>query len=355
MDDLRGGGIQRAQLLMQARRWADAAKMLSSVLASDPSDVRARCMLAQCYLNLGLPQRTLTEANTAIGYEPNAEWAHRLRALALMRMRHGKQAMAAAREAVRISPATVAPHILLSQVALQCKDMKLARAAALRAREIDPVGAATHLTLGNVEMKARNYSAAEASFREALRLDPQDPAAVNNLGNALKRQGKRSEALSLYANAARLDPRMQAPRTNALSLVVESAPEARLAASIVAVGAVMVRGAPILPVCLGLALGWAPVAWRALRDSMSSGGGRLSETVLERLRADARRPSRRSIGPLAVAFGSVLFASMSMEYALLDNRPGAPDTSWFHALAFLGMVLVVGGIVVHKRLIRSIS
>src|SRR5215469_9683110 len=80
----------------------------------------AHCLQAQCLLGLGQPHQAAAAARQALAAEPDSEWAHRLLAIAYLRVRHRSGAIAEAREAVRLAPKSAhALHVLaLSQLQL---------------------------------------------------------------------------------------------------------------------------------------------------------------------------------------------------------------------------------------------
>ena len=136
--------LARARRLAELGRHADAAELLSSHLGEHPDDADATCRLGLAQLNLGRPEEALETASAAVGLDPAGEWGHRLRAVALLRLRRVDDARAAV---------------------------------------------------------------AEASLREALRLEPENAVALHNLGITLLRRSRRDEeGLECLATALRLDP-----------------------------------------------------------------------------------------------------------------------------------------------------
>ena len=74
----------RAQHLAELERWSDALETLRPALTAPDTAYDATCLESQCMLGLGRPGQARVTAERAVTLEPGQEWAHRLRAIALM-------------------------------------------------------------------------------------------------------------------------------------------------------------------------------------------------------------------------------------------------------------------------------
>lgn len=209
--------LRQAGALIDVRRYQDAIGLLNQVIASEPASGRPRCLLAQCRLGLGDHAGALDAATGAASVDPENAWAHRLRSIALLKLKRTKESLAAAAEAVRLSPQEASNYLVLTDAALAARHWQAAGVAAGRAVELAPNSANGHNALGLVALRRVRYGQAEGHFRTALGLDPQNARAMNNLGVALVRQGRRPQAIHYFAEAGRLDPRLPMPRKNAVS------------------------------------------------------------------------------------------------------------------------------------------
>src|SRR3954447_7656496 len=177
--------LQRAEALVKVRRFDQAAVLLASVIAGDPANPRPRCLLAQCQLGLDDPQAALDAASGAVVANPEYEWAHRLRALALIRLGRAREGVEAARIAVGLAPRSHFGYVVLIEAELATRDLVAAQRSAAMALEIAPNRSDTHNAAGNVALRTLRPHEAEERFRTALSIDPENARAMNNLGVAL--------------------------------------------------------------------------------------------------------------------------------------------------------------------------
>jgi tetratricopeptide (TPR) repeat protein len=206
--------VSRGAALIAMGRPKDAADILRHAAASDPSDARARCLLAFALLEAGEPQEAVEAAELAIASAPDEEWGHRLLALALLRLGRTKRASRAADRAVALDPNLAETHLAVAQVEHARRRFDRAEAAARRAIELAPESADGHYTLGRVMLGRERWRDAEVAFRRALSIDPEDAAAHNDLGVALYHQGKRDWATRAFERSAQIDPRQSTGREN---------------------------------------------------------------------------------------------------------------------------------------------
>jgi Flp pilus assembly protein TadD len=201
--------LRRADGLREMRRPADAVPILTRIIAVDPTNVRALCQLAQCQLDLKRYDLMLAAADRAAGADPHSEWAHRLRAMALLyRGEHGP-GMESARRAVSLAPNNWRCHVTLadtSMVGTLPEEKKAAYHAALRAVSLAPHQAGTHVTLGRVLLSIGENDRAREAFERALALDPANAAALSNLAITRLRRGRIVAAGRSFGEVAAANP-----------------------------------------------------------------------------------------------------------------------------------------------------
>jgi Flp pilus assembly protein TadD len=194
-------------VLANSRRWADALRLLGPYVAGAPDDATAWCLVAQCRLGLDDPALALDAAGRAAALNPDSEWAHRLRAMALSAMHASGPAREAAQEAVRLAPNLWQTWVQRAEVDANADDVdESSWDAARRAVELAPLEPSTHITVGRVALAAKQNRFAVQAFREALRLDPTSATAQNNLAVAALRRKRIAFAGSLLVNALRANP-----------------------------------------------------------------------------------------------------------------------------------------------------
>jgi tetratricopeptide (TPR) repeat protein len=230
MSTRRGGAasvdLDRARALCDLARFDDAAQLLQRVVAADPQNARAWCLLAQAYLGGREDGDALRAAETALSLSPEDEWAHRLHSIALGKLGRREESVAAARSAARVAPHSWHAFVQLAQALVGDKSAHdEALAAAEQAVALAPHEAAPHIVLGLAARACKRYEDAEAAFRAALAIDPQNSAAHNELARLRLRRTKLAGATALaeaaggFTDAVRANPRADVSRRN-LDLVV---------------------------------------------------------------------------------------------------------------------------------------
>jgi tetratricopeptide (TPR) repeat protein len=199
--------VKKAEALIDIGRPREAVTILTKFLLGNSQNFHATCLLARCFYELNENGEALKYAEKAIQIEPENEWAHRLRSIALGELGKNKESLKSAREAARLAPDE--PNALenLANALLQNGKPEEAKLIAEKSLEIAPDSESAHFTAGNVFLNLRYYHLAEKHFLEALRINPASANARNNLGIvALRRDGKPENAAEHFAQAVKLEP-----------------------------------------------------------------------------------------------------------------------------------------------------
>lgn len=218
--------LERARALCDLARFGDAAQLLQRVVAADPQNARAWCLLAQAHLGGHEESDALRASGTALSLAPDDEWPHRLHSIALGKLGRREESIAAARSAARVAPHSWQAFVQLAQALVGDKSAHdEALAAAEQAVALAPHEAATHIVLGMAARACKRHEEADAAFRAALAIDPQNSVAHNELARLRLRRSKLAGATALadaaggFTNAVRANPRADVSRRN-LDLVV---------------------------------------------------------------------------------------------------------------------------------------
>jgi tetratricopeptide (TPR) repeat protein len=199
--------IKKAEALIDIERQREAILVLTRVLASNPQNFHAVCLLARCFYELNENQEALKYAEKAIQIEPENEWGHRLRSIALGELGNKRESLKSAQEAVRLAPDEPSALQTFANALLRCGKTEEAKPVAEKVLEIAPDSETAHLTAGSVYLDLQYYQLAEKHCREALRINPASYNAQNNLGViALRRDQKSVNAVEHFAHAVKLDP-----------------------------------------------------------------------------------------------------------------------------------------------------
>jgi tetratricopeptide (TPR) repeat protein len=214
--------LRQIDLLLELRRYEEAADRTSRALANAPDDCALLCRLTLTQLGLNDLGGALESAQRAMAAGPIEEWPHRLASIIRRRSGQYREAVEEARSAVSLAPLTWQGHLCLAQALLsETPDRTESLAEARRAVELAPDRAETHQVLGQVQAAAGSTRAAEKSFRDALAIDPQNPSAHNELARMRLRgaaplfgSSQLAAAAGGFASAVQIDPRAGYGRRN---------------------------------------------------------------------------------------------------------------------------------------------
>jgi len=201
--------LNRAKALIDIRRWEAALDTLAQVLATDPNNAAALCMMAHCYNGMGRHAKGLETANRAVGLAPHHWLPQTLRSQALLALgghSRAQEALTAAQEAVRLAPENWRPHQTLAMALLALRRPRLALRAAERARDLAPDTPDPWVTLGVVWDALSDWPRAAAAWRQALALDPEHQPALRNLALLDMRRGASLRAILGFTAVIRNDP-----------------------------------------------------------------------------------------------------------------------------------------------------
>lgn len=200
-----GSLAERAKLLSQARRHAEAAAAWRTILAADPADAFARCQLAGSLIALGEPDDALRQLQSLPAGSSMMGLVSCLTGEAHLALGHARRARAAFSQARGWGfEAPAWDGIARCETLL--RRHAAAGDAAHEALRLAPHEPWVHRTAGFVALRARHLDDAERHLRQALRLDPQDADALGLLGDVIGGRGGTAEGQALLERAVRLAP-----------------------------------------------------------------------------------------------------------------------------------------------------
>jgi tetratricopeptide (TPR) repeat protein len=235
---------ERALILHDQHRYADAERELKQVLTDDPRNAHAHAMLAMCLAEQRRFREATAEAEQAVGLEPFLPFAHYVHAKVLADRNRGKEARTAIQEALRLNSSDPNYYAMLARIELDERKWQSAVDAAenglaihadhtgclnLRAMALvqlgrkaeaastidgalsrNPHSAVTHANQGWAMLHLGQYKQALIHFREALRLNPELDWARQGMVEALKARNPIYRVmLKYFLFMSRLDRRVQ--------------------------------------------------------------------------------------------------------------------------------------------------
>jgi tetratricopeptide (TPR) repeat protein len=213
------GLIERAEVLIDLGRDAEAVPLLRQAAAQAPDDAEPHGWLALALHHLGRNREALQCADAGVARSPDWEWPHRLRGIILLALGKRREALEAAAASVRLDPSGRDPLHLLATCHLELRRYPEALRTAERLRESAPDWDFTHNLFAAVAGHQRRWRDCETHCRAALELNPESRSALLNLGNALRQSGRKREASACYHRVLVLDPADAEARRALLTLV----------------------------------------------------------------------------------------------------------------------------------------
>jgi tetratricopeptide (TPR) repeat protein len=200
--------FQRALILQQQHRYADAAAELRQVLAGDPHDPGAHALLALCLVEQEDLKGATGEAQQAVGLAPDLPMAHYALGLTLLRRNWLDEAKAAAQECVRLDAFNPAHFALLAAIEMEGRNWPAALEQAENGLALDPDHSWSTNLRAMALVKLGRRDEASAAMGEALSRNPESAIGHANQGWTLLHRGDHRQAMVHFKEALRLDPNL---------------------------------------------------------------------------------------------------------------------------------------------------
>jgi Flp pilus assembly protein TadD len=211
--------LQRAHLLHERNRPAEAAEFCRRGLGRDPHHPGCLALLAQCLLQVdGREEEALRAAYDAVTADP--ENAHQHTVLAFARSRTAldgqdsvlRRALGEVDHAVSLDPDHSFAHVVRASILARLGKVKEAEAAARRALELDPDDMqASSILSAMLVQQGRQAEHAELA-EDLLARGPDDPDAHIAAGFNYLQRGDHAKANEHFREALRLEPNHEGAR-----------------------------------------------------------------------------------------------------------------------------------------------
>jgi tetratricopeptide (TPR) repeat protein len=208
--------LDRAQLLLQQSRPADAERETLLALSEDPDSARGHAYLALSRIDLQKHTEALAAAQRAVALSPDDPFSHHILAVVLNRLDREKEARAAIEEAIRLDPDNEAHFAVLASVHLSLRDWTAALEAAEQGLSINPedVQCANLRSMALVRLGRKEEAMQTVDY--ALERAPESAWSHANQGwNCLHRNDPK-RAQDHFREALRLEPDFEYARQGML-------------------------------------------------------------------------------------------------------------------------------------------
>jgi len=198
--------IQRAELLMQQERYAEAEKELKQALSQAPNDYYTLALLAEVSLELDRYDNARMLIDSAIGLNPATAYLLyvRARVFALQDDYNGAEREIA--QAVSLEPDDADYYAWWANIKLARKMYTEALELADKALSLDPANLLALNMRSRALVKTNQYEASFETIEGALREDPDNSFTHSNYGWNLLEQGNHQKAKEHFREALRSDP-----------------------------------------------------------------------------------------------------------------------------------------------------
>lgn len=198
--------IQRASLLIQHRRYEEAANELRQVLAGEPNHPYAHALLGVSLTELGRHDEALEHVKNALGQEPDNAYFLYLMGLIYTRKDNLSEATKFVLSAVSFDPHNADYFGLLSLIKIDERNWEDALMYANRGLQVDPQNLICLNSRSTALLKLDRKEESYETIKEALHNDPHNSHTHANLGWGLLERGDHKKALESFREALKLDP-----------------------------------------------------------------------------------------------------------------------------------------------------
>lgn len=216
--------IERAQMLVQSRRFGDAKKELLLALSEEPENVLAHTLLGICCSALKEPGEAIQHAQQAVHLAPDSAFVQESLAHVLLHADRYDEAMETAQQALAIDPARPQAHNVMASVHAHRKNWPAVAQAADMALSYDPDDTDAR-NLRALALRSMGQSGASVEeLKQSLQINAEDASSHANLGWTYLQRGNTDKAEIHFREALRIDPDLEWARVGALETLKSKVP-----------------------------------------------------------------------------------------------------------------------------------
>jgi tetratricopeptide (TPR) repeat protein len=197
---------QRAQLLIQVRRFDEAAETLRRHLLAHPDDAQAHAQLAYCLIERKDYGPATEHAQQAVGLAPDSGFSHHALGFVLLCRNHFPEAHVSADAALRADPHNEDNYRLRAAIRAHQERWSEALADAEAGLAVDPEDTGCLNLRAQCLMRLGRRAEAARSVETALRRHPDNAASHATHGWTLLENGEPDAAMHHFREALRLEP-----------------------------------------------------------------------------------------------------------------------------------------------------
>jgi tetratricopeptide (TPR) repeat protein len=198
--------LERAQLLMETKRYLEAEKQIMQALIEDPNNGHSLALLAWCRLLMDKKSEALQPAREAVAAQPDNPHFLYILGYCYFLNNYQKEAREAAYSALKLDPTDPDLYRLMADLEFHEKQWDFALNNAEKGLEFDPENQELINLRAMCLVKLNRTSEASETVDYALYEDPENSYSHANKGWVQVEQGKYKEAQVSFLEALRLNP-----------------------------------------------------------------------------------------------------------------------------------------------------
>ncbi len=204
--------FERARVLYEQGRYADAEKELRMALNLEPGNAYYLSMMALCCMEQKKIREAKQMALDAIGLSPDAPFVHYVASSVFLADDNLSEAERHIMEAIQIDPFDANYFAILASIKLSQKKYKEALEAADKGLAADPENLSCLNLRSTAQTKLGLKDEAYETIREALNQNPDNAYTHANTGWGLLERGEHKKALEHFREALSRNPNMEHAR-----------------------------------------------------------------------------------------------------------------------------------------------
>ena len=201
--------MQKAEILIQSKRYTQAAGLLEKVINQFPDNPYVLGRYAQVLIELEKKDEGLAVINNAIALAPEEDFLYYIKGYGLIGKESYREAETSLREAIELNPEGSMYFSMLGHLMLVRRRFDEALEYADESLELDPENTQGLNVRSTALLKLDRKEDAATAIEGALNEDPNNPYTHANYGWGLLEQGKHKESLTHFAEALKLDPNFE--------------------------------------------------------------------------------------------------------------------------------------------------
>jgi tetratricopeptide (TPR) repeat protein len=198
--------LERANQLIQLKRFPEAEKELKQVLTINPNSAQALALLSICQAEQGNLQEAKNFIRQAIGQQPDNDFFLYLQAFFQYKEDELKEAEKSIRNAIAFEPHNAEYFGLAALIKISQKEWQLALDNANQGLSVDPDNLTCLNARSTAFFKMDRKEEAYATIQEALSKDPENEVTHTNIGWGLLERGDHKKALEHFREALKINP-----------------------------------------------------------------------------------------------------------------------------------------------------